>query len=119
MITKMEHKMTKKFSLYSLLTASLLTQAGCAGDFLRGTKKIELNPQDQRRELKCKELKTHVGMANHQVKMVEREAQEKLGARFNNSERSLRKHPDLLNTYSISLDNLAQAVQNYKSEQCN
>ncbi|MDP1974479.1 MAG: hypothetical protein Q8K37_00740 [Alphaproteobacteria bacterium] len=108
--------MSKKSGVYLFFFSMLLTQAGCASDGLTN-KKVNLS-SNHHLELKCKTLKTNVGMANHQVKIVEREAHEKLGNRFNKTERSLGKHPDLLNTYSISLDNLAQAVQNYKSQPC-
>jgi hypothetical protein len=110
--------MSKKYGAYLFFTVILLTQAGCASDGLFGRKKVDLNSNHQF-ELKCKTLKTNVGMANHQVKNVEREAYKKLGNHFNKTERSLTKHTDLLNAYSISLDNLAQAVQNYKSQSCN
>lgn len=109
--------MSKKYSAYLLFIAMLLTQAGCASDGLLGGKN-DLGAIHHQRALKCKTLKTNVSMANHQVRIIEREAHEKLGNRFNKTERSLAKHPDLLNTYSISLDNLAQAVQNYKSQSC-
>lgn len=111
--------MSKKYGAYLFFTAILLTQAGCASNGLLGGKKVDLGSANHQRALKCKTLKTNVGMANHQVKIVEREANEKLGNHFNKTERSLTKHPDLLNAYSTSLDNLAQAVQNYKSQSCN
>lgn len=107
--------MFKKYGLYLFFAIILLTQTGCVSNGLMDGKRIDLSDKNIS---KCKELKRHVGIANHRVKIVEYQAKERLGDRFNHTERSLAKHPDLLNTYSISLDNLAQAVQNYKSQSC-
>lgn len=110
--------MLANFRIPFFFLAILITQAGCASEGPLGRQKTGLGFHNVHRGDKCAELKSDVGRARYQVRMVENDAKEKLGDRFNKTERSLLKHPETLRAYTSSLDNLAMAVQNFKSQRC-
>ena len=110
--------MLKRFKFPLFIIILLITQAGCARDGLVDSKKMGLGMNGHTKQSKCQELQTHIGRAFYQVKLVEKDATEKLGKRFDKTERSLLRHPQTLREYTESLDNLAMAVQNYKRQSC-
>lgn len=113
--------MLLKSVLFSSFVVLCVFQAGCAGQDPIARSKMGYgqaghNVRSFSGYDKCAELKAGVKRASSQVRFVERSVSEKLGTKFNKTERSLIRHPEELRNYTSSLDHLAMAVQTYKSQ---